>query len=132
QTRNLGFDKENLIYVPLSGNITSGYDVFKQEITGMPGIKAVSRADFQPTQINGHAYDVDWAGKNPNSKIVVIHTTVGYDYLKTLNLKLLQGRDFSKDLQSDSTTYIINETALKLTGYKDPIGKPISIFQIKG
>jgi putative ABC transport system permease protein len=59
---------------------------------------------------------------------VVIHTTVGYGWLKMLNLQLLQGRDFSLEFPTDTNAYIINETALKLIGYKDPIGRPLSIF----
>jgi putative ABC transport system permease protein len=129
QTENLGFDRENLIYVPLQGGLTNKYPVFKQEILEMPGIKAVTRTDQEPTETGAHAYDMEWSGKNPSTKTVVIHTTVGYGFLKTLNLKLLQGRDFSRDFATDTAAYIINETALKLIGYKNPIGQPLSIFK---
>jgi len=132
QTINLGFNKENLIYVPFQGQMANHYDVFEQEISHMQGIKDVTRIDQPPTRIGAHAYDMDWTGKNPNTKTVVIHVTVGYDFLKIMNLQLLQGRDFSKDFPTDTLGYIINETALKLLGYKDPIGQPLSIFQNKG
>jgi ABC-type antimicrobial peptide transport system permease subunit len=69
-----------------------------------------------------------WEGKDPTTRTVVIHTTVGYGWLKMLNLTLLQGRDFSPAFPTDTNAYIINETALKLIGYKDPIGRPLSIF----
>lgn len=137
QTQSLGINKENLIYVPFQGDMArQKYGVFKQQLAGMPGIKAISRADQFPTDIHAHAYDMQWEGKDPNEKTVVLHTTVGYDYLKFMNLALLQGRDFSESFASDnfedtvsrSPGIIINETALKVTGYKDPIGKRLGLF----
>jgi putative ABC transport system permease protein len=132
RTKNLGFNKENLIYVPFQGGLTDKYKLFKQEMTGMPGIADVSRSDQMPTDIWVHAYDLDWAGKNPATKTVVIHIRVGYGFLKMLHVPVIQGRDFSRDFPTDSTGYIVNETALKLIGYKNPIGQPLSIFQRKG
>ncbi len=132
QTMDLGFNKENLIYVPFQGQMANKFDLFKHEISGMPGIKDVTRTDQPPTRTGSHAYDMEWPGKNPNTKTVVIHVTVGYGFLKIMNLQLLQGRDFSKDFPTDSLGYIINETALRLIGYKYPIGQPLSIFGTKG
>jgi putative ABC transport system permease protein len=141
QTQNLGINKENLIYVPFQGDMAvHQYSVFKQELAGMPGIKAVTRADQEPTDIHAHAYDLQWAGKDPGEKTVVLHTTVGYGYLKFMQLQLLQGRDFSEGFKDNDSLenhaekagYIINESALKLTGYKNPIGKPLSIFGGRG
>ena len=137
QNQNLGFSRENLVYVPFQGDMAvHQYGVFKQELAGMPGIKGITRADQAPTGIHAHVYDTQWAGKDPNEKTIVIHTTVGYGYLKLMNLQLLQGTDFrggftNKDSLQDHAEkagYIINETALKLTGYKDPIGMPLGVF----
>jgi ABC-type antimicrobial peptide transport system permease subunit len=132
QTKDLGFNKENLIYIPFQGGMATKFNVFKQEITGMPGIMAITRTDQPPTRTGGHAYDMQWVGKDPNTKTVVIHVTVGYGFLKIMDLQLLQGRDFSPDFPTDSLGYIINESALKLIGYKNPIGQPLSIFENKG
>ncbi len=128
QTVNLGFDRDNLVYTPAQGDLWQKYPAYKAELTGMPGIQAVTRTDQAPQETGAHAYDMTWEGKDPATRTVVIHTTVGYGWLKMLNLKLLQGRDFSPDFPTDTNAYIINETALKLIGYKDPIGRPLSIF----
>ncbi|PUZ26851.1 FtsX-like permease family protein [Chitinophaga costaii] len=141
QTKNLGFSRENLVYVPFQGDMAAHqYHTFKQELLNMPGIKDITRADQAPTDVHAHAYDTQWEGKDPNDKSVVLHTTVGYGYLKFLHLQLLQGHDFpesftdsdSLEWHAEKAGYIINETALKLTGYKDPIGKPLSIFGRRG
>jgi putative ABC transport system permease protein len=128
QTVNLGFDRDNLIYTPVQGDLSQKYPAYKAELTGMPGIEAVTRTDQPPQQTGAHAYDMTWEGKDPSTRTVVIHTTVGYGWLKMLHLTLLQGRDFSPDFPTDTNAYIINETALKLIGYKDPVGRPLSIF----
>jgi len=128
QTVNLGFDRENLLYTPLQGDLYQKFAAFKAELSGMPGIKAVARTDQPPQRTGAHAYDMEWEGKDPTVRTVVIHVTVGYDFAKMLNLQFLAGRDFSPAFPTDTAAYIINETALKLIGYKDPIGRPLSIF----
>ncbi|MDB5091135.1 MAG: hypothetical protein JWR09_5129 [Mucilaginibacter sp.] len=132
QAKNLGFDKENLVYIPIERDLGHKFSVFKQQLSALPGIKSLSYSNQIPTQIGAHVYNLDWEGKNPATKVVAIHNGVGYDYLKTMNLKLLSGRDFSKDFPSDSAAYIINETALKMIGYKNPIGKPLTFFEHRG
>jgi putative ABC transport system permease protein len=128
QTVNLGFDRDNLIYAPVLGDLWQKYPAFRAGLTGMSGIQALTRTDQAPQQTGAHAYDMTWEGKDPNTRTVVIHTTVGYDWLKMMKLQLLQGRDFSPEFPTDTNAYIINETALKLIGYKNPIGRPLSIF----
>jgi ABC-type antimicrobial peptide transport system permease subunit len=137
QKQNLGFDRENLIYVPFQGDMAAHkYGVFKQELSGMPGIKAITRADQTPTTIHAHVYNTQWEGKDPNAKTVFIHTTVGYGFLKLMNLRIVQGNDFPetfKDIDSledypEKAGFIINEKALRMTGYKNPIGKPLGLF----
>jgi hypothetical protein len=56
---------------------------------------------------------------------------VGYDFVKTMQAEIVQGRDFSENF-ADSANYLINETALRKIGYKDPIGKPLTFWGIKG
>ncbi len=128
QTANLGFDREDLLYTPVQGDLAQKFAAFKTQLQSMPGIKAVARTDQPPQDVGAHAYDMEWEGKDPTIRTVVIHTTVGYDYIKMLNLQLLAGRDFSPAFPTDTAAYIINETALRLIGYKDPIGRPLSIF----
>jgi putative ABC transport system permease protein len=57
---------------------------------------------------------------------------VGYDYIKTMGLNLIQGRDFSRDYSTDTTNYIINEKAAQMLGYKDPIGQTLTVDGRKG
>ncbi len=132
QTKNLGYDRENLVYIPLEGDLTKQYEVFKQQALNMPGIKLVSRISQTPTQIENGTGGVDWEGKDPNTLPMFTQAAVGYDFVKTMNIQLLQGRDFSKDYPTDSVGYILNEQALNKIGYKDPIGKRLTFWKKKG
>jgi ABC-type antimicrobial peptide transport system permease subunit len=132
QTKNLGYDRENLIYIPLEGDLPKQYALLKQRALSMPGIKYVSRMSQSPTQIDNGTMGVEWDGKDPNSKPMFTQAAVGYDFAKTLNIQMVNGRDFSKDYGTDTSGYILNEQALKKIGYKDPIGKPLTFWQKKG
>ncbi|WP_259068580.1 ABC transporter permease [Mucilaginibacter sp. X4EP1] len=132
QSINLGFDKENMVYIPLEGNLNAQYQVLKNEALQMPGIQSITRTDCTPTNITPSTIGAHWVGKDPNLKISFNNTSVGYDYISTMRLKMVAGRDFSKDNATDSAGYIINETALKRIGYTDPIGKPFDQWGNKG
>ena len=129
---NLGYNRENLIYIPLEGELPGKFEVFKTQALDMPGIKNITRMSQNLTQIVTKTGGVEWEGKDPNSGIEFTWSMVGYDFTKTLNAQIVQGRDFSKNFATDSVGYILNETALKITGYKDPIGKPFTFWQKKG
>jgi ABC-type antimicrobial peptide transport system permease subunit len=132
QTMNLGYDRENLLYVPLEGNLIPKYELFKNEALNLPGIKDISCITDNPTRIENGTGGVQWTGKDPNADIEFTQSAVGYDFVKTMHLQLVQGRDFAKDFSTDSVGYIINESALKIIGYKDPIGKPLTFWQKPG
>ncbi|PWT97425.1 MAG: hypothetical protein C5B52_13760 [Bacteroidetes bacterium] len=132
QTMNLGYDRENLIYVPLEGDLINKYAIFKNNLLNQPGIKDISRITDNPTHIDNGTGGVNWPGKDPGSDIEFTQSAVGYDFVKTMNLKLTAGRDFSKDFGTDSVGYILNESAVKIIGYKDPIGKPLTFWRKPG
>ena len=132
QSINLGYDRENFIYVPLDGDLTSKYIVFKNEALKLPGIQSVTRMSQNPTDIENGTGGVDWDGKDQNVNIEFTQASVGYDFISTMKLKMAAGRDFSKDFATDSVGYIINEAALKRIGYKDPIGKRLTFWRKKG
>lgn len=132
QSQNLGYDRENLVYIPLEGDLTDKYALFKERALNMPGVKYVTRISQTPTQIENGTGGVEWDGKDPKTLPMFTQASVGYDFIKTMNIKLLAGRDFSKDFGTDSVGYIVNEAALKKIGYKDPVGKPLTFWEKKG
>jgi putative ABC transport system permease protein len=132
QSINLGYDRDNLVYIPLEGDLTGKYKIFKEAALRLPGISNVSRSSNQPTNIENGTGGVDWDGKDPNNLIMFTQTSVGYDLVKTMDLHLAAGRDFSPAFGTDSVGYLLNEEAAKRIGYKDPIGKRLTFWQKKG
>ncbi|MEO8763765.1 MAG: ABC transporter permease [Ginsengibacter sp.] len=126
QTKNLGYDRQNLLYIPLEGDLIKNYQVFKEAAGKIPGIVAVSKMKESPTVIGHHIGDISWRGKDPNQSISFADATVGYDFIKTMHLKLKEGHDFSRDFGTDSMGYILNEAAVAKIGYKDAIGQPLA------
>jgi putative ABC transport system permease protein len=131
QNANLGYDRENLVFIPFQGDLANRFDLFRQELSSLPGIQGVALSTQAPSQINRRFYDMDWEGKDPNQHLLGVHDGVGYDFVKLMGLKVVQGRDFSRDFPADTTrnNILINETLAKLTGYKQPIGKWLTFFQ---
>ncbi len=132
QSKNLGYERDNLVYIPLKGNLVKSYEVFKDEALNIPGIAAVTRMSTSPTDISSSTIGVNWEGKDPNTRVSFSDAAVGYDFISTLKLKMVAGRDFSRGFATDSASYIINETALKRIGYADPIGKPFTLWGTRG
>lgn len=132
QRMNLGYDRENLIYIPLDGELRTKYQLFKQQAASIKGVAEITRITESPTQMENGTGGVKWEGKDPNNMVMFTQAAVGYDFTKTMKLQMTDGRDFSKDFPTDSVAYILNETALKKIGYQNPIGKPLTFWQKKG
>ncbi|HEX9510520.1 MAG TPA: FtsX-like permease family protein [Puia sp.] len=132
RTINLGYDRENLLYIPLEGDLTGKYSLFKERAAQLSGIGEVSRISQDPTDLQNGTGGVEWDGKDPNTKPMFTQASTGYDFVKTMKLQLIAGRDFSKDFATDSVGYLLNEEGWKRTGYKDPIGKPLTMWGKKG
>jgi ABC-type antimicrobial peptide transport system permease subunit len=125
QAKNLGYNRENLIYMLIEGNLINKYDVFKQETKSNTAILNISKMEESPTGIEHHTNSISWPGKSPNLNVPFADVVVGYDFVKTMKLNLVAGRDFSKAF-NDSTHFLLNETAVEKIGLKDPIGKTIT------
>jgi hypothetical protein len=132
QSVNLGYDRENLIYVPMEGALPAKYSLFKEQLLLLPGIQSVSRISQQPTSIQNGTGGVIWEGKEPGVRLQFTQAAIGYEFMKTMKRELAEGRDFSNAFATDSIGYIVNEAALKVFGYKDPIGMPLTFWQKKG
>jgi ABC-type antimicrobial peptide transport system permease subunit len=132
QRANMGFDRDNLLYMPLEGELSNKYELFKQEAESLPAIQQVSKIRQAPTALYTHTGSIRWIGEAPNLVTSFVQSDVGYDFVKTMKLKLALGRDFSRDFPTDSLGFVVNEAAVKRMGYTDPIGKPVMWGNYRG
>lgn len=131
QNKNLGYQKNNLIYIPLSGSIASNFSTFKQEAQQIPGILEVSQMSSRPLRLENTTGGVLWEGKAQGTDPIFVQVAVGYDFVKAMKSTIVAGRDFSEG-HADSANYLINEKAMRIIGYQDPIGMPLTFWGIKG
>jgi hypothetical protein len=130
--KNLGFGKENLLYIPIEGELQKNFIVFKEELQKQPGIKSVSSAQSSPLETGSSTSGVRWPGKDTTKLILFSTNPVTYDYIPTMGIQLVDGRDFSPGYSLDTMNYLINEASARKIGYKDPVGKELTMWGDKG
>jgi len=132
QSVNLGFDRDNVVYLPLEGSMPDKYKTFKEQALQLPGVTGITKVSQEPTDIENGTGGVDWDGKNPNNMVMFTNVSVGYDFVKTMKLQLVKGREYSPAYGTDTAAYMLNEEALRRIGYKDPIGRRLTFWGKKG
>jgi len=124
---NLGYDKKSLISIQGPRTFGRTYESFKTSLLQNPNVLSVTTSMPSPISIGNWAIeDIEWEGKQPDQKVSVDPVYAGYDFFKTFQMEILQGRAFSKDYAMDEAqAYLINEEAAKLMGLESPVGKQI-------
>jgi predicted permease len=130
--KNLGFAKADLLYMPLEGELQKNFMPFKQELLKQPGILSVSSAQSTPLETGSSTSGVRWPGKDTTKLILFSTNPITYDYIKTMGIELVGGRDFSPDYSLDTNNYLINEASARKIGYKEPVGKELTMWGDKG
>ncbi len=128
QTRNLGYNKDNIIIVNREGNISQKQEAFFNEVRKVPGVVAASASGHDMTGHNGGTYGVEWTGKNPDDRTEFERVTVDYGMIELLDVEMKEGRPFSKDHAAEDKKIIFNEAAIAFMDMKDPIGKKVKLW----
>lgn len=131
QSKNLGYNRENVIHfgIPLEMDSAklSAAASFINELKNIPGVVNASSYYHNLTGEHGAISHFEWPGKNPNMDVEFANLEVGYNFLETVGIKLLEGRNFSPNANA-SNEIVFNESAIKAMGLKDPIGKTIKFW----
>ena len=128
QSKNLGYNKDNLIYFNAEGDVPGHMDTFLSEIKNIPGVVNASSTSENVTSIISSTFDVNWPGKKPGTTANFFSVNANYNLIETLGMKMEEGRTFSKKFPSDSLGVIFNQAAINLMGLKDPLGKIVHIW----
>ncbi|MFC1725790.1 ABC transporter permease [candidate division KSB1 bacterium] len=131
--KQLGFDKEHLLYLPMNDNIRANYQTLQNELLANKNVLNLSWASHLMTDISHVQGTIEWEGKNPGDKVSVNSINVGHDFIKTFGMVISDGRDFSREFSTDETEgFILNEEAVNQMQLENPIGKKISTPYRKG
>jgi ABC-type antimicrobial peptide transport system permease subunit len=128
RNKNIGYNRENILCVRLEGALIHDYKTLKNEAMRMPGIHSVDRSSQTPHTMGFIGPFVRWNGMDPEHEVHIIPNSVGFDYVKLMGLKIVEGRDFSEDFPADSASFIISESAVQQMKLKDPVGNIITVF----
>jgi len=145
QNTNLGYNRDNVIYIQIEGELNPRYALFKERAMKRPGIAMVDRSTEAPhgmgfvvdekdgfIETNTGDDAINWEGKE-NVSVGFKPASVGYDFVDIMNLQVVEGRGFSKSYATDSAdAFMVNEEAVRQMGMKNPIGKWVSAWNKKG
>ncbi len=131
QNRNLGFNREQVIVLPINEEFGKQYETIKNYLLQYPNITHITSSSHSPNNIN-YSNPVYWEGRGPDQYESMSYDVVDYDYLETFEIKLSQGRNFSKEFSTDQQNYIVNEAAVAFMKMDSPIGNMFSIWQNEG
>lgn len=135
--KDLGFNKENLICIPMAQNMKSKYYSLKKELKNESLVAGVTAASSNPVLIGSNSGGVWWEGKDPQQSVLIGMNGVDYDYTSTMQMKLVSGRDFSVEFPSDLAhdtigNFLVNEEVGKIMNAGDPAGKPFRFMGLRG
>jgi putative ABC transport system permease protein len=126
QTKNLGYNRNQILIVQNTFELNNQARVFKQEVKQLPGVINATLTGFLPTS-NFKNTSIFFKDAAFDQKKALFPQTweVDEDYITTLDMKMALGRNFSNQMLTDSSGIIINEAAAKFLGLKDPLNKPL-------
>ncbi len=130
RSKNLGYDKAHVFSFWMR-DIGTHYEAVKAELLKQPGILNVTRSNSNIVRIGGISGDNDWDGKAPNQTFIVHPIVIDKDFTSFFKMKMAQGSSFTGAV-NDTAHYILNETAVKEIGLKDPVGKRFRMGKING
>jgi ABC-type antimicrobial peptide transport system permease subunit len=130
--KNLGYDKENVLSFWMR-NIDKHYEAAKAELMSGPGILGVTESGVNIINSGTGSSDADWDGKRPDQQEFTIgQMPVERNFLEVMHIQLVEGKGFT-GTPADSSNFILNETAIRETGIKEPaVGKRFTFHGIKG
>jgi putative ABC transport system permease protein len=126
--KEMGFESHNILFANIITNKTGSFETLRKRLLAYPEIKDACQSDYIPFILPG-GDELNWEGAaDPEEKVFVRFYNVSYDFVSTFDMKIVQGRDFSRDYRSDFDRCLENETAIKVFGWKDIAGRRLDVW----
>lgn len=132
--KDLGFDKSQLIYVETGNLSKKNAQLLKVDLQTQSAITGASSASNSLIDVTNATIDFEWEGKLPEDKFLITRLNTDPWYLSTTGMKLVSGRNFNPEIATDTTTYIINESAARRMGWTpvEALEKSFTLHGVKG
>lgn len=126
EDRQSGYAKNNLVYTMMEGDMEKNYTLIKNELLASGTAVSVTKTGSPITVTSSNSWGFEWKGKDESNKTLVHRFPADDAVAKTMGIEILEGRDFDLNrFPTDSTAAIINESAVELMNFKEPIGQII-------
>jgi predicted permease len=122
KNRNLGYNKNNLVYIYLQGNQADHFSVVYNDLKRSGIVENAALSDDIALQVGSNTDNYSWEGKDASKNPLISWENVNSQFLSTMGMKLIAGRDFSSDAAADSSNVIINEAFAQQMGKEGRIG----------
>jgi putative ABC transport system permease protein len=127
KNRPIGYDRNGLVMVPLlTPEIHNHFDAIRNDLINAGAIVEMTEAGGPTTSVWSTNGGFMWKGKDPNLGVDFPNTGITYGYGKTVGWQFVDGRDFSKSFSTDTSAFVLNETAVKYIGLKNIVGETIT------
>ncbi len=124
KNRPIGYDKEGLIQIPATGQeFALKRDIVRSDLIASGAVTEMSTSSAPTTEIWSRTGGFTWDGKPDDFQVSLAFTLVSPEYARSLDLDIIMGRDFSREMATDSNTVLINKAAMNYMGFTNPIGK---------
>ena len=123
QDRPIGYNRDGLISHGVTEEMHKHYETIRTELKSSGAIVDMAESGSPITEVWNTNGGFEWEGKDPNQAVAFPTNPVTYEYGKTIGWKMKEGRDFSREFATDSSAFILNESAVAFMGLKDPVGK---------
>lgn len=134
RNKNLGYNREQVLVLQNAYSLGEHAKTFKNEVLQIPGVVAGTRTGALPTSTlsdwNKNAFSKD-ASMNAGQSVTLVDWSVDADFIPAMGMELVKGRNFSSDMPTDSSAFIINETAARLLGYKNPLKEKLYDYNLE-
>ena len=129
QNRNTGYNREQLIYVRMEGEIGKNYELIKQDLLNSRTALSVTKTGSPMTRMQANTTNANWRGKDLDAETLVDLYFVDADWTKTAGTTIIEGRDIDiYTYPTDVSAMLLNETAVKTMNFDDPIGEIVNWF----
>ena len=125
KNRPVGYDRQGLLQINISPNLYGKYYPLRDDLLKSGAVFEMSESSSPTTGIYSNQIGFEWEGMEPGSMPLFGTIAVTHDFGKTIGWKIIDGRDFSREFSTDTAAFVLNESAVKLTGIKDIVGKTI-------
>ncbi|MGV3600802.1 MAG: ABC transporter permease [Dyadobacter fermentans] len=134
KNRNLGFDKSNLLYLPMNGDLWAKQQALKSMLAQNQLTENFTVISSLPTGLESGTVDVVWDGQTSRNQVVFPSLDVDENFISVFKTEVLAGRGFEKRFTGDSSAFMINERAMQIVGMNigNAVGKNLSLGDQKG